>query len=473
MTHRNIKGQHMKKTNMVLVNASPKGEYSLTLQYAKYLLIHEQDVEWTIIHVGEKLTDMSYDTAWFDEACATIGAYDAIIWATPVYTMLVPWQCIRFFDLVKKAGRQSIFSGKYATSVMSCFHYYDHLAEEWLRGTCEDLGISFIEGMSVDNKDLLSKEFRTSMRFFMSEFHLACKQKVPVPRKSRILEHIDSPRFAPSPNREISGKKTDIRTVILTDEKGKDGNLSRMIEVFAAAYPNQIEIVDINDFPYEGACQGCLRCELVGDCDRKDGFQKFYQDLVNTCDVLIHAITVEDRYLKPIWKLFLDRTFSNGHRTSMMGKHTCYLVAGHLSQVPGVRQFLEGKDHVGRENSMGIISDEEPDSSRLETMLIDCAGRIDRAVRAKYQKGNNFLGVGGMKIFRDLIYGMRGVVRDDHRFYKKRKLYDFPQKNIPNQLFNLFMGVAFMFKPVRLQAYLRMKPLYIQQHKRLVDSKKL
>ena len=40
-----------------------------------------------------------------------------------------------------------------------------------------------------------------------------------------------------------------------------------------------------------------------------------------------------------------------------------------------------------------------------------------------------------MKIFRDLIYSMRGVVGDDHRFYKKRKLYDFPQKDLPKQTF--------------------------------------
>ncbi len=260
---------------------------------------------------------------------------------------------------------------------------------------------------------------------------------------------------------------------MLTDEYQKDGNLSRMIEVFLASYPNAVEVIDINTFPYEGACQGCLRCELVGECDRKDGFQVFYQDLVNSCDVLVHAMNLEGRFLKPVWKLFLDRTFANGHRTSMMGKHSAYLVSGPLYQLPNVRQFLEGKDRVGKENSMGIVSDEERDSERLQALLSDLASRLDRASRAGYQKGVNFLGVGGMKIFRDLIFGMRGVVRDDHRFYKERKLYDFPQKDIKNQLFNIFMGRAFMFKFMRMQAYNNMKPLYILQHKHIVDSKKL
>jgi hypothetical protein len=32
------------------------------------------------------------------------------------------------------------------------------------------------------------------------------------------------------------------------------------------------------------------------------------------------------------------------------------------------------------------------------------------------------------------------------------------------------MGFAFMFEPVRLQPFERMPAMYIQQHKRIVDS---
>lgn len=156
----------------------------------------------------------------------------------------------------------------------------------------------------------------------------------------------------------------------------------------------------------------------------------------------------------------------------MMGKHTAYLVAGPLRALPNVRQFLEGKDNVGRENSMGIIGDEYEDSALLESMLRELARRLSNAVAANYQKSINFLGLGGIKIFRDLIYGMRGVVRDDHRFYKKHGLYDFPQKDIGRQLFNLGMGFAFMLKPVRIQAFERMPAMYIKLHEHIVKSGK-
>lgn len=196
----------------------------------------------------------------------------------------------------------------------------------------------------------------------------------------------------------------------------------------------------------------------------------YHRQCFNTCDVLIFGMNLEDRYLRPIWKLFLDRTFANGHRTSMMGKHTAYLVAGPLRDLPNVRQFLEGKDNVGRENAICIISDEYEDSAYLESLLDTSARRLSEAALAGYQKSVNFLGIGGMKIFRDLIYSMRGVVRDDHRFYKKQRLYDFPQKDLPRQAFNLGMGMAFTLRPVRIQAFERMPELYIKLHKQIVDS---
>ena len=60
---------------------------------------------------------------------------------------------------------------------------------------------------------------------------------------------------------------------------------------------------------------------------------------------------------------------------------------------------------------------------------------IDRMVRTlvyavlhHYTQPQNFYGVGGLKIFRDLIYEMQGLMKEDHRFYKEHGFYDFPQK---------------------------------------------
>ena len=47
-----------------------------------------------------------------------------------------------------------------------------------------------------------------------------------------------------------------------------------------------------------------------------------------------------------------------------------------------------------------------------------------------YETPKNFYGVGGLKIFRDLIWQMQGLMQEDHRFYKEHGFYnDFPQKH--------------------------------------------
>ena len=52
----------------------------------------------------------------------------------------------------------------------------------------------------------------------------------------------------------------------------------------------------------------------------------------------------------------------------------------------------------------------------------------------------SFYGVGGMKILRDLIYVMRGLMKADHKFYKKHGVYDFPQKQKGRMLFIMLIG---------------------------------
>ena len=188
-----------RKTRVLIASGSPKGEYSLTLQHTRYMLGQEDGVEWRVAHIGEALSPLEYDRTWLEGVIEDIAWCDAIVWTTPVYTMLVPWQLIRLLNLVRDAGRNGVFAGKYATSMLTTFHYYDHLAEEWLRSMSEDLGMFFIEGRTADNTDMLKAEHRASMRFFMHEFLEACRKKAPVQRKSAPLSGRPSPRASRRP----------------------------------------------------------------------------------------------------------------------------------------------------------------------------------------------------------------------------------------------------------------------------------
>ena len=61
-------------------------------------------------------------------------------------------------------------------------------------------------------------------------------------------------------------------------------------------------------------------------------------------------------------------------------------------------------------------------------------------MKEHYQPPKNFYGVGGLKIFRGLIWQMQGLMREDHRFYKKHQFYDFPQKKAGTMMAMYLVG---------------------------------
>ena len=79
----------------------------------------------------------------------------------------------------------------------------------------------------------------------------------------------------------------------------------------------------------------------------------------------------------------------------------------------------------------------------------DAAARMAWALENKYVPPRNFYGVGGMKIFRDLVWLMRGLMREDHRFYRAHGLYDFPQKRWPRMLGIGLLGAVMRSKRLR------------------------
>lgn len=50
-------GEPMDKTvNVLIINGSPKGEYSLTLQHSLYMIGQVPQVEWKVLSAGEALS---------------------------------------------------------------------------------------------------------------------------------------------------------------------------------------------------------------------------------------------------------------------------------------------------------------------------------------------------------------------------------------------------------------------------------
>jgi hypothetical protein len=80
---------------------------------------------------------------------------------------------------------------------------------------------------------------------------------------------------------------------------------------------------------------------------------------------------------------------------------------------------LEAYTEWQQANLVDMITDEAEDSIALDAQLQHLAERVIRLSEKNYIKPKTFLGVGGMKIFRDDVWGrLRFPFRADHQFYK-------------------------------------------------------
>jgi hypothetical protein len=169
---------------------------------------------------------------------------------------------------------------------------------------------------------------------------------------------------------------------------------------------------------------GCFRCAVSEKCVYKDGFDQFLREEIQTADAIVYAFTITDHSMGSRFKMYDDRNFCNGHRTVTVGMPVGYLVSGDYEKEHNLRTVIEARAETGGNFLCGVATDERDTDLQTDTL----AKSLTFALETGHVAPQNFWGVGGMKIFRDLIYQMRGMMRADHKFYKKQGIYDFPQK---------------------------------------------
>ena len=137
------------------------------------------------------------------------------------------------------------------------------------------------------------------------------------------------------------------------------------------------------------------------------------------------------------FKMYDDRNFCNGHRTVTVGMPVGYIISGRYSEEDNLRTVIEARSETGG-NFLSAVATDETDANLSVDNLAKALGF---ALETGHTAPQNFYGVGGMKIFRDLIYQMRGMMRADHKFYKKQGIYDFPQKKWVTSLKMYLVGL--------------------------------
>ena len=400
---------------IAVINGSPKGRYSITLQTVRYLSLVYPEHEFVTLDAGQRIKALERD---FTDARELLACADAVIFSYPVYTFLCPSQLHRFIELIKADGVD--LSGKFATQISTSKHFYDVTAHKYVEENCLDLGMKYVRGLSADMEDLLTEGGKNDAKKFFDRFLWSVREDVytPAPQKNAYTQVLAS-------SLEADGEKSAEKDVlILTDLTDTASNLANMISRFRAALPYQTRVVNISEYPLAGGCLGCFRCAVSEKCVYKDGFDKFLREEIQTADAIVYAFTVRDHSMGSRFKMYDDRNFCNGHRTVTVGMPVGYLVSGNYSAENNLRTVIEGRAETGGNFLAGVATDERDTDLRIDEL----ARSLTFCLETGHTAPKNFLGVGGMKIFRDLIFEMRGMMRADHKFYKKQGIYDFPKK---------------------------------------------
>ena len=151
------KSNNMEKSGpsrkVLVLNGSPTGENSITLQTVLFIANAFSNTEFSYLHVGKSIKAYEKD---FAECRTALEKADLILFCYPVYTFLVPSQLHRFIELIKENNVD--LHGKYATQISTSKHFYDVTAHQFIQDNCNDLGMRSIRGLSADMEDLLSEK---------------------------------------------------------------------------------------------------------------------------------------------------------------------------------------------------------------------------------------------------------------------------------------------------------------------------
>ncbi len=455
---------------ITVLNGSPKGELSITMQYVAYLAKIYPQHEFNILHIAQRLKRLEHDPAAFNKIIDQIRESDAVLWGFPLYILIVHAHYKRFIELIFERGVQAAFAGKYAAALSTSIHFFDHTAHNYIHAICDDLEMRFVDSFSPDMHDLLKEEGRKQLAQFGRQFLEAIENQIPTQRQypPLIYREFSYQPELPSAPVATAGKKV----VILHDASLADSNLATMVARCRSAFAGEVSVVNIHDLDMKSSCLGCLECGANYQCayTGKDGYIAFYTSTVMTADVLVYAGQMVDRYLSARWKMFFDRIFFNTHTPVLAGKQVALVISGPLGQVPNLLEIFRGFFEFQGANLVGVVSDERGDSANLDRLLDHLMARALNYAQVGYLRPQTFLGEGGMKIFRDDIYGrLRMIFPADHRAYARMGLYKtFPQAELRTTLLNTFVVPMINLPPIRKKFDKLIKEQMVQPHKQVV-----
>ncbi len=457
-----------------IINGSPKGDNSVTLQYSKYMFKNTTSIEYEVFNVGQQIHRIEKDLVYFQSIMDAIKTSDAVIWSYPVYVFTVASQLKRFIELIFERNCQAAFKEKYTCQILSSIHFYDHCAVNYINAICDDLEMKYVDFLSVHMHDLTKPEGRMITRTFGERFIKSVTSKA-------VTQINYAPLIAPSLeyNPTNIAERVDFtgKNAIIIADSLKDPTLNSMIETTMMIANHSFELIVLDQLNIKGGCIGCIKCGYNYECryKGKDDFMNFYEQKVKGADIILFAGAIKDRYLSATWKRFLDRAFYNTHTPTLLGKHVGVMISGNLRGSSNLKQTFDAYFQWQKCHNSGYVTNEYETSTVVDQQILGLLQNISFASKENVQANETFLAVSAYKLFRDEIWGhLRFPFIADYKAYKDMNLFNFPQNDMKTRFLNRAMSMVTLFPKVRKEIYSnQIIPQMVKAHKKIVEDPSL
>ena len=324
------------------------------------------------------------------------------------------------------------------------------------------MGLKYIKGLSADMEDLPLEKGQKEAKAFFDFLMWSVENDIVEPD----LNAFTTPKNIKIDISQETEENKSGDVVIIADFDEKDVQLQKMISRFQNVFNRKTRVVNIRDYQFKGGCLGCLNCATSGECVYKDGFAEYLRKELNSAEARVFAFTIKDHSMGTQFKLYDDRSFCNGHRSVTMGMPVGYLVSGNYSEETNLQTVLEARASVGENFLCGVATDEFKPNEEIDNL----AKTMEYALQNNHTQPQNFYGIGGMKIFRDLIWIMQGFMKEDHKFYKAHNQYDFPQKKRGMMLLMYLLGGALSSPKIKAKMGNKMNEGMLMPYKKVIDN---
>ncbi len=412
---------------VVVLAGSPKGSQSVTAEYVRYLAARRPEDTFTFLYPGQAYRKYERHPEALTEVLEAVASADLVLWAFPLYFLLVSSGYKRFIEILFERDGVYAFRDRYTASLSTSIHFYDHTAHNYIHGVCDDLGMKYLGAFTAEMHDLLDAETREQLERWFSGIEGRILRG---DRPARRYAPLDTsppeyrPQDAPAASAPAPSVHASPRTTIVTDAASR--NIKAMVERLRRSYP-AAEVVDLSTLRF-GRCMGCLKCGFDNRCayeGTKDEFVDMLDSKVLPAEAVVFALTMRDRYFTSLWQRYLERTFVYTHQPRLEGKQIAFLVAGPLRGNENAREILLSYAEVMRGHVVDIVTDEIPQD--VDRGIDELAVLLSEAVAADLRPPVSFRGVAGLRLFRDEIFGgLSFVFQADDAYYRKRGIYDFP-----------------------------------------------